>query len=52
MDVFIFYPKYRVEETILKQGVDFNHIFNKNNLNTTDMQVTSLLNLLTIFNQC
>ena len=28
MDVFIFYPKYRVEETILKQGVDLNHIFN------------------------
>ena len=24
----IFYPKYRVEETILKQGVDLNHIFN------------------------
>ena len=52
MGVFIFYPKYRVEEIILKQGVDFNHIFNFKNLNTTDMQVTSLLNLLTIFNQC
>ena len=24
----------------------------RNNFNTTDMQVTSLLNLLTIFNQC